>query len=132
KTLDHQFPNSEGSSPQYNLDTIVSFGTVAESVWPYEISPWTTANDPACMGKDGEPTKCYTNGDPPAGAKTATKYKLPSSSYVNTNSIKAHMTGKNTGVVVSIDFFFQAWNHRLSKQPVNMDLWAQGAVTYPN
>lgn len=132
KTQQHAFPNSEGSSPDQNLQAVVKFGTVEEGVWPYEISPWTAANDPACQGKDGEPTRCYTNGEPPAAAATATKYKLPSVQYLNTNSIKAHMTAKKTGVVIAIDFFFQAWNHRLSKLPINADLWAQGAVTYPN
>jgi Proprotein convertase P-domain/Papain family cysteine protease len=126
------FPNTEGSSAQSNIRTVVNFGTVAETVWPYEISPWTAANDPACTGGNNLPTKCYTNGEPPAAAATAKKYKLPSVQFINTNSIKAHMTAKKTGVAVGMTFFFQSWNHRLSTLPISSELWAQGVVTYPN
>ena len=132
KNLSHSFPNSEGSSNSPNLQTIVHYGTITEDVWPYEINPWTTANDPQCQGKDGEPTRCYTNGEPPAAADSAQKYKLPSVRYINVNSIKANMTQKKTAVAIGLDFFFQAWNHRLSKLPISAELWAQGAVTYPN
>jgi hypothetical protein len=128
----HSFPNTEGSSAQSNLQTVVQYGTVEESVWPYEIDPWTAANDPACTGGSNLPTRCYTNGEPPAAAATAKKFKLPSVRYINTNSIKAAMTAKHTGVVIGLTFFFQAWNHGLSKLPISSDLWAQGAVTYPN
>jgi C1A family cysteine protease len=126
------FPNTEGSSAQSNIRSVVQFGTVEESVWPYDINPWTAANDAACTGGENLPTKCYTNGEPPAAAATAHKFKLPSLQYVNTNSIKAHMTAKKTGVAVGMTFFFQSWNHRLSTLPISSELWAQGAVTYPN
>ena len=126
------FPHTEGSSAQSNIRMVVKYGTVDETVWPYDISPWTAANDPACTGGENLPTKCYTNGEPPAAAAAAKKYQLPSVQFVNTNSIKAHMTAKNTGVAVGMTFFFQSWNHRLSTLPISSELWAQGAVTYPN
>src|SRR5262245_8428076 len=131
KNLSHSFPNTEGSSAQANLQMVVKFGTVEESVWPYDINPWTSANDPACTGSS-QPTRCYTNGEPPAAATNARKWKLPAVRYINTNSIKAHMTAKNTGVDVGLTFFFQAWNHRLSTLPISSELWAKGVVTYPN
>lgn len=132
KNLTHAFSDTEGSSAAANLQMVVQYGTVDEAVWPYETAPWTAANDPACTGGASEPTRCYTNGEPPAAAATAKKYTLPAFRYVNTSSIKAAMTAKHTGVVVGLTFFFQAWNHRLSKLPISSDLWAQGVVTYPN
>jgi hypothetical protein len=132
KTQLGDFPNTEGSSAQSNLRTVVKYGTVEEAVWPYQIDPWTAANDPACTGGNNLPTKCYTNGAPPTAAASATKFKLPAVEFVNVNSIKAHIVAKQTAVAVGITFFFQSWNHRLSTLPVSSALWAQGAVTYPN
>ncbi len=131
KNLDHSFPDSEGSDAGSNLETVVKFGTIAETAWPYDINPWSAANDPACTGTS-QPTKCWTNGEPPASVAAAQKFKLPSSRWLNVNSIKAHITEKKTAVAVGMTFFFQSWNHRLSKLPVSSDLWAQGVVTYPN
>jgi len=132
KNLGHRFPNTEGSSSDANLSTVVSFGTIKESDWPYESFPWSAANDPECTGGENLPTKCYTNGEPPAGVATARKFKLPSSRWINTNSIKANITNKKVGVNVGLTFFYQAWNHRHSTLPVNAEYWRQGYVTYPN
>ncbi|HEY5933722.1 MAG TPA: proprotein convertase P-domain-containing protein [Kofleriaceae bacterium] len=126
------FPNSEGSTSNANLDAAARFGTVKESAWPYESSPWSEANDPACTG-ESRPTKCYTNGEPPDSAKNAMKFKVPTGSrWINVNSIKAHITTKKTGVNVGMDFYYQAWNHRRSALPVSTALWQMGVVTYPN
>jgi hypothetical protein len=127
-----QFRNSEGSNTSANLQSMVRFGGVKDAAWPYESAPWTAANDPACTGGENLPTKCYTNGEPPQMALDAFKWKLPSSRWINTNSIKAHLTSKKTGVGVGMTFFYQSWNHRRSTLPVNSDLWAKGFVTYPN
>ncbi len=132
KNLVGSFRNTEGSSSDANLRAVVRFGTVAEDVWPYESAPWTAANDAECTGGENLPTKCYTNGEPPAAVETAAKFKLPSSRWINTNSIKAHMTSKKTGVNVGMTFFYQSWNHRRSTLPVSNDLWRKGIVTYPN
>ncbi len=132
KNLQRSFRNTEGSSSDANLQTVVRFGTVAEAAWPYESAPWTAANDPECNGGTSLPTKCYTNGEPPQSATAAPKFKLPSSRWINTNSIKAHMTAKKTGVNVGMTFFYQSWNHRKSTLPVSTDLWRKGIVTYPN
>ncbi|HTL38865.1 MAG TPA: proprotein convertase P-domain-containing protein [Kofleriaceae bacterium] len=126
------FTNTEGSNVDDNLQAVVEFGDIKEAAWPYESAPWTAANDPACTGGENLPTKCYTNGDPPQTALDAPKFKLPDSRWINTNSIKAHLTMKKTGVGVGLTFFYQSWNHRRSTIPVDADLWRQGFVTYPN
>jgi hypothetical protein len=132
KNLGHQFANTEGSSSDANLRTVVSFGTIKESDWRYETFPWSASNDAACTGGENLPTKCYTNGEPPATVAMALKYKLPASRWINTNSIKAHLTTKKTGVNVGLTFFYQAWNHRSSTIPIDSALWRKGIVTYPN
>ena len=128
------FPHTEGSDGSSNLDSVVDYGTVEESAWPYESSPWTSSNDAQCTGGENLPTKCYTNGEPPASATSARKFKLPSNRWINTSptSIKAHLTTAKTGVVVGMTFFYQSWNHRRSALPVNSEFWSKGYVTYPN
>lgn len=133
KNLVGAFRNSEGSNVDSNLELVSQFGDIKEADWPYEPFPWTTANDPACTGgEENLPTKCFTNGEAPQSAQDAQKYKIPSSRWINTNSIKAHLTTKKTGVGVGMTFFYQSWNHRRSTLPVDADLWRQGIVTYPN
>ena len=126
------FRNTEGSNVDNNLQAVVRYGGIKEAAWPYESAPWTAANDPACTGGENLPTKCYTNGEPPQSALDAQKFKLPTSRWINTNSIKAHLTTKKTGVGVGMTFFYQSWNHRRSTLPVDADLWRQGIVTFPN
>jgi len=126
------FRNTEGSNTDANLQAVVRFGTVKEAAWPYESAPWTAANDAACTGGENLPTRCYTNGEPPQSAVDAPKFKLPSSRWINTNSIKAHLTTKKSGVGVGLTFFYQSWNHRKSTLPVNAEYWRKGIVTYPN
>jgi Proprotein convertase P-domain/Papain family cysteine protease len=127
------FTNTEGSNVSNNLQQVVRYGGIKEAAWAYESAPWTEANDPECVtGGENLPTKCYTNGEPPQSALDAPKFKLPSSRWINTNSIKAHLTTKKTGVGIGLTFFYQSWNHRRSQLPVNSGLWAQGVVTYPN
>ncbi len=134
KNLDGAFANTGGSSSDANLRTTVEHGTVKESEWAYESFPWGPANDAECTTSDGEnlPTKCYTNGEPPASVETARKFKLPASRWINNNSIKSHIFNKKVGVNVGLTFFFQSWNHRKSTLPVNADYWRKGYVTYPN
>ena len=120
------FRNTEGSNVDSNLQAVVRFGGIKEADWPYQTFPWNASNDPACTGGENLPTKCYTNGEAPQSAVDAQKWKLPSSRWINTNSIKAHLTTKKTGVGVGLTFFYQAWNHRASTIPVNADLWREG------
>ncbi len=134
KNLDGAFANTGGSSSDANLRTTVEHGTVKESDWAYESFPWGPANDAECTTSDGEnlPTKCYTNGEPPASVEAARKFKLPASRWINNNSIKSHIFNKKVGVNVGLTFFYQSWNHRKSQLPVNAEYWRQGYVTYPN
>lgn len=127
------FTNTSGSSADVNLRAISTYGVPLETAWPYESFPWTEANDPACKGEESsQPVQCFTNGSPPESATTATMYKLPRGRWLNTNSIKAHMTTKKTAVLVGLDFFYQSWNHRKSTLPVNADSFAKGYVLAPN
>lgn len=132
KNLSRAFMNTSGSSSDVNLRTVVNFGTVKEEEWRYETTQWNTSNDPACTEGENLPTRCYTNGEPPANVATARKFKLPSSRWINTNSIKTHIFNKGTGINVGMTFFYQSWNHRKSVLPVNSDYWRRGIVTYPN
>lgn len=128
------FTYTEGSSADRNIAAINQFGIVEEAAWPYEDSKWTAANDPACTGGENLPIKCYTNGDPPASAKEATRYTLPKGRWVNSSdrSIKAFMYGKRQAVTVGGKFFYQAWNHGASTLPVNSAYSSAGYVLYPN
>ncbi len=132
KNLAGEWRNTEGSSSEANLSTIVQFGTVKEAVWPYESFKWSTANDPACTTGENLPTKCYTNGDPSQAVRDAQKFKLPRTRWINPNSMKAHLTTKKTGINLGFTFFYPSWNHRRSTLPISTDLWRQGVVTYPN
>lgn len=130
------YAESEGSNNGENIDAIHQFGIVDEATYPYNPDPWTEANDPDCKTTGAEdqllPTKCWTEGDPPGSVQMAQKYTLPAGRWLNTNSIKAHITSNKTAVVIGLDFFYQAWNHRLSTLPTSADNWAQGIVLYPN
>lgn len=127
------FTMTSGSSDYYNLKAVSNFGVVAEDKWPYETTQWDVTKDPRCTGTgEGLPTVCYTNGTPPATATSATKYKLPTGRWVSTSSIKNIIFEKKQGVVVGLDFFYQAWNHRRSALPVSATYFQKGYVLYPN
>ena len=130
------FPDSEGSDNSANVSALAQFGGVAEAVWPYNGAEWTAVDDSDCKVSGDEsqrlPTKCWTQGDPPAAAATATKYKLPEGSWLSTYSIKQHITMNHTAVVIGIDFFYQAWNHGQSTLPISQDDLHKGIVRYPN
>jgi len=127
------FRDDEGSNASSNLEAISRHGIPFEEAWPYEPSPWTTAQDPACTGEK-RPIVCYTNGEPPDSARQAPLFKLPRGRYVNPSerSIKAVLSEKRIGVVAGLDFFYQAWNHGASDLPVNRSYFSEGWVLYPN
>ena len=132
------FKHTSGSNASVNLGTIYKYGIVMEDQWPYETAQWNGTNDPDCdpPGDDDDnlPTKCYTNGDPPAAAMAASRWHLPRGRWINSrgNSIKSHMYNKKQGVVVGMTFFYQSWNHRKSPLTTNQEYWRKGYVTYPN
>ncbi len=131
KTQVGAFPNSAGSNARNNLTAINRYGIVEERYWPYESRQWSSSDDPECTGEK-MPTKCYTNGDPPPEALEAEKFHLPRGRWLHPDSIKAHMTSKRTGVVIGVEFFYQAWNHGGSKLPIDNEFKRMGYVTTPN
>lgn len=131
----NSFPNTSGSNAQYNLDAISRFGIPKEEAWPYETEQWNDLDDPDCAeDNEDKPTHCYTNGHPSDDARAAKKYFLPRGRWLNSSkeAIIDHIRINNTAVVVGLDFFYQAWNHRKSELPRNMEAWDQGVVVYPN
>lgn len=128
------FPNTSGSTARSNLDAVSRFGVPAESAWPYESSEWGTSDDEECTGEDDQPTRCYTNGEPPASALEAEKFFLPTGRWMSSRprSIKAQMFNQKQGVVVGLTFFYQAWNHRRSELPTSREYWKEGYVLNPN
>ena len=133
------FTNTSGSSASVNLQAINRFGIPEESAWPYEQDQWTVANDPECdpmadgdEDDEGMPTKCYTNGEPPAAAVDAPKFKLPFGRFLSVFDVKSHIFTRHTAVIADLDFFYQAWNHRKSTLRTNPGNWDQGFVLFPN
>lgn len=128
------FTSTSGSNAAKNLEAISRFGIPREAAWPYETYQWSESNDPECVGKgEGLPARCYTNGEPSDEQKASAElFKLPTGRYLNTNSIKHHMHFEKTAVVVGVDFFYQAWNHRKSVLPTTSTNWNKGIVLAPN
>ncbi|MFW5920479.1 MAG: proprotein convertase P-domain-containing protein [Polyangiales bacterium] len=133
KTELGEFPNSGGSNARYNLEAIHEHGIVEEMLWPYEPNGWNESDDPDCTGED-QPTRCYTNGEPPDMALEGERFHLPEGRWINSRprSVKGHMHAKETGVVVGLDFFYQAWSHGGSELPTRAALKREGVVPYPN
>jgi subtilisin-like proprotein convertase family protein len=123
----------EGSSVDRVVETLNRFGVVEEGLWPYESVRWTTEDDPQCVG-DSRPTRCYTNGNPPAAARSATRSFLASHRYVRSTrrSIQGHMVTRRTPVAIGGDMFYQAWNHVRSNLSRDYESWRAGIIRYPN
>lgn len=132
----HAFTDGAGSNPQRNLEAISQYGIVEESLWPYETSQWGATQDPMCNAdaEEGLPTRCYTNGDPPAAARSAPRFRLPAGRYFSPRrrSIMSYLAQNHLPVVASGTFFYQAWNHGGSMLPVSSDYMRRGIVLYPN
>jgi hypothetical protein len=126
--------NTSGSNAAENLRAISDYGIPGEAAWVYEPRPWAAPEHPECSeGEERDrPVECHTNGDPPEAAMESERHFLPRGRWLNTNSIKAHLTTKKTPVQVGMTFFYQSWNHRLSKLPTNPESWRLGYVLYPN
>lgn len=128
-----RFTTSGGSNDQTNLTAVATYGTVEEAAWPYQSEPWTEANDPDCAKEEKDrPVRCHTNGEPPADALQAPRFKVPRPRYLSPSSIKARIAERGMGVSVGLDFFYQAWGHRLSTLPTSPERWRQGIVLAPN
>ncbi len=134
KFEENAFPRSGGSNANSNIRAFSRHGGVVESAWPYETSPWNSSNDEACTGEDDQPTRCYTNGEPPAEALMAQRFRIPSGRWINSRarSIKGHMFETNTAVQIGGDFYYQSWGHGGSLIPTYRPYRAQGYVLAPN
>lgn len=130
-----RFTNTSGSSAQVNIDAFSRFGVPLEADWPYQSSPWTATNDPRCTGEEEtQPVVCHTNGEPPASALAAMRFRIGRSRYINSraNSIKSHMFNTNTAVQIGGDFYYQAWGHGGSRIPRYTGYRDFGYVVTPN
>jgi subtilisin-like proprotein convertase family protein len=127
------FPTSGGSNARSNIQALNRYGTVEEADWPYNPSPWGTSDDPECTGDD-RPTKCYTQGEPPAAALMAQRWTIPRGRWINSSaeSIKAHMFNTDTAVQAGGDFYYQAWGHGGSRIPRYSGYRQHGYVVAPN
>lgn len=128
------YTNTEGSNADRNIEAIQRFGIVAENDWAYQTTKWTASNDARCTGDKTQPIVCYTNGEPPASAKAATKYKLPAARWVSNRrqSIKSFIYQNKQAVTAGMTFFYQSWNHRGGSLPVNGDYARKGYILFPN
>lgn len=135
KTELRRFTDGEGSNNEANLQAIARFGTVLESDWAYESAAWGASNDPMCVGEEEmRPTRCFTNGEPPASALMAQRYTLPAGRWMNSSadSIRSYMVNNQLPVVVSGTFFYQSWSHGGSMLPVSQENKRRGIVQYPS
>ncbi|MEE2644874.1 MAG: proprotein convertase P-domain-containing protein [Myxococcota bacterium] len=129
-----RFTKTGGSNASANLQALETYGVVEEEDYPYQTYKWSDADDPECTGEKGQPTRCYTNGEPPEGALSARRWHLPRSRWISNNprNIKSFMIEHQMGIVVGLDFFYQSWNHRKSELPTNRTYWSEGYVLSPN
>jgi subtilisin-like proprotein convertase family protein len=130
-----RFTNTGGSSAQVNIDAFSRFGVVLENEWRYESSPWTASNDARCTGEESaQPVVCHTNGEPPASALAAQRFRIERGRWINSraSSLKSHMFNTNTAVQIGGDFFYQAWGHGGSRIPRYSGYRNFGYVTTPN
>ncbi|MCB9613837.1 MAG: proprotein convertase P-domain-containing protein [Sandaracinus sp.] len=130
-----RFTNTGGSSAQVNIDAFNRFGNVLENEWRYESSPWTASNDARCTGDEAmQPVVCHTNGEPPASALAAQRFRIGRGRWINSraNSLKSHMFNTNTAVQIGGDFFYQAWGHGGSRIPRYSGYRNFGYITTPN
>ncbi len=135
KTEVRRFTDGEGSNNEVNLQAISRFGIVEETAWPYEIAAWGVSNDPACTGEEEmRPTRCFTNGEPPATALAAQRFTLPAGRWINSrrSSLQSYMVNNRLPVVVSGTFFYQAWSHGGSMLPTSAENKRRGIVQYPS
>lgn len=135
KTEVRRFTDGEGSNNEVNLQAISRFGIVQESDWPYEITAWGPSNDPMCTGEEEmRPTRCFTNGEPPATALMAQRFTLPAGRWINSRpaSLQSYMVNNRLPVVVSGTFFYQAWSHGGSMLTTSPENKRRGIVQYPS
>lgn len=125
------------SSPNTVLDVLHAHGAPVESAWPYEESPWSEANDAACVGviesTQNLPTYCYTNGDPPASIGADSLHPFAGGHAIRSteNAIKEELAAHHTGVLMTATYFSQAWGRSNDVVTHHQPYREQGIVLYP-
>lgn len=150
---------SEGSNPDTNFDAILDNGDVEESVLPYIGETWTDATSGLAQTRcgtlsDDDLTKCLLGHWDPNLMDTPIANIEPDFAAVrnraavvqptlqvsdrnygidSTSDVKA-LLQQGIPVVISMTFYYGAWNHRGGDEfgiIRNMDDWAKGIVFYP-
>ncbi len=146
-------PPSEGSDAPYNFPAFQRFGAILEAAWPYDFWSWegslpeeeaakaeatcgkfTADRKKACLLGHRDPMQDPNASD---AAKLSQTYKLSSLYYTPLNQQSQIKAWLNAGrpVVVSLEFFYGAWNHRLMVDygigERDLEKWAQGVVSTP-
>jgi len=155
---------SDGSSGYTNFGAIRDFGMPSEETFPYIGEDWTEVFSPLkdvrCGKLTGSAQKsCFiVHRDPSLLTKTdaqvmaqysdkefvnarseavamkkALKFSSASFSIYGVDEVKSYLQS-GTPVVLEVDFFYGAWNHREADEfgiDRNLDHWAKGIVTSP-
>lgn len=146
---------NEGSDIPMNLPAIQRWGTIEEKDWPYEPYDWNSASLPeeeearkqATCGHLSSDllTRCWlAHRDPRLDPQSAVaaqfrvSYSTHQMRYAPTNSLRQIKNRLSAGwpMVLSLEFFYGAWNHRkmteLGIGERDMQAWERGYVSVPN
>ncbi len=155
--MNHFKPNNptEGSDTPWNFSAYRSFGAIFEERWPYESSDWTKPDisedervrrDDECGGLRGRwLTSCHLTHRRPGIDPDASEarglwknYRLGELSYrvVNRQGIIQKILDSGYPMILSTEFFYGAWNHRLMVEyglgDRDMEAWGRGNVSTPS
>lgn len=144
---------SEGSDTDLNIPALARYGTIEENVWPYETQDWTEElsgkekeRAEATCGelKGKKKTACLLSHMDPDNDRFARKAKsfrnehgLGDLSYdeVSTQAAIKRALNKNQPLILSLEFFYGAWNHRKMEEygigDRDMEMWEKGVVGTP-
>ncbi len=144
----------EGSDIPLNIPAIAYYGMIEENVWPYEGYDWMKpslpieeklASDKMCGSFDGNRRQaCLISHLDPMNDPYVENAKAFAQSH-GTNRFRYGVLtqqgqiqwflNNNLPVVLSIEFFYGAWNHRMMETYAigtrNMDMWSKGIVSFP-
>ncbi len=141
---------SEGSDTNVNFPAYNRYGAISESSWPYETQDWTKGGDSekakkvcghltstkklACLLGHMDPDRDEFASE---AAQFRNDYRLYTLGYAVVNSQQQikNILNSNQPMILSVDFFYGAWNHRLMEEygigKRDMKKWAQGVVSTP-
>lgn len=146
---------TEGSDTPWNFTAFRKYGTILEERWPYEEHDWSKPDLPSAEVQRRDTTCGDLRGrrrricilshrrpgvDPDAlAARTFHgEYQLASLYYqaINEKRVIDQILDSGHPLILSIEFFYGAWNHRLMEEygigQRDMDAWKNGRVGIPN